>query len=122
MRGLFVLGLLCLLAAETLAQDTQAQKLAELHCETGLLLDNQALADEAPFAAVTASTGRVIFKFTNQTYLDNIYITFLTADFKIYAREAVNGTVLTNCRDLVWADMLAYKVVDILPDALIPCQ
>jgi hypothetical protein len=123
MKALFILGLVfSLLATETFAQDTQAQKLAELHCETGLLLDNQALADEAPFAAVTASTGRVIFKFTNQTYLDNIYITFLTDDFKIYAREAVNGTVLENCRDLVWADMLAYKVIDILPDALIPCQ
>jgi hypothetical protein len=116
-KGLSLLTLGLFIAGALAAIDTTNQLITTLHCDTSLLVDGQTLADEAPFAAITADTARMIFQLQNQTLKDQVYITILAAEtFNVTVLDK-NGTApLANCRPIRWADLIgAFKAIDILP-------
>jgi hypothetical protein len=114
--GLFVAGALA-------AIDTTNQLLTTLHCDTSLLVDDQTLADEAPFAAITADSARIIFRLQNQTLQDQVYINILAVEtFNITVLNKNGTAALDNCRPLLWADLTgSFKVIDIFPGAHLSC-
>jgi hypothetical protein len=115
------LWLLVLIGVAT-AADLNNQLLTTLHCDTSLLLDQQTLADEAPFAAITADTARVIYQLQNATLRDQVYINILASEtFNVTVLNKNGSAEVTDCRTLGWSDFTKLSAIDIFPGNHLSC-